>query len=294
MEDSRYLWRYHVRERREERLGWPGHWFFLHPLSDGIHVLMHERLEDGSHRFTIRRIAEVERELATAHVREGQRWSFEGPSELWRAVPRYVLAWSDELGRSVLLHLDPDDPDVDVLPWYTDDAYDTMYQGLIMAYEIPASHLIIVTVQRDSHPVVYDPRARRVVARLRLNGRLGNPSLYFRRKAPELWADDYDTLLRVRPGSWEVLDSLVLHPELGGMRHFIGSFWFPPNEEVCVVARPFAGDVVLVDPTSFQIVETVRLGDQPLDAVLLRDRTVIARDWKTLRVLRGTSHLSRG
>lgn len=189
----------------------------------------------------------------------------------------------------MLLHLDSEDPDPDPLSWFSEEGYDTTWQEPLRAYEVPGSQTLVITVQRASHLVLYDPRERRVVGGIELDrSRSGNSSIYFRRHADEMWVDNYDTLLRLRPGSWEVLDSLRLQEEQDGMGKYIGSFWFPSQENVCVVARPFSGDVVLVDPGLFRVLETVPLGGKPLDAVLLRDGTVIARDWENNQLLRAS------
>jgi len=145
--------------------------------------------------------------------------------------------------------------------------------------------LIVICVQRDSSPVLYDPQARAVVDHLRLAGAGGNPSLYFRRKAPEVWADDYDTLVRLRMGTWEVLDAQRLQGSDPLYHEFIGSPWFPADERTCIVPRPFSGDVVFIDPDSFEVTDRVRTGRQPLEAVLLNDGTVLARDWQTRQLM---------
>jgi hypothetical protein len=279
------LWRYRVAERREERIHIPGRGFSAYPAADWIHLMVKQKLEDGSYLFTIRPITDVESVLATG-IHTGRTWTSDGPSELWDLVPRYVLAWSEEARRTVMLHLDQHDPELDPLDWHNRESYDLDYQGLVGVYPIPGSDLLIISVQRDSSPVLYDPRQRQVVRRIRLSDGHGNPSLYFRHLADELWADDYDTLLRLRSGSWEVLDSLQLQgPGDGFVQRFIGEFWFPPEEDFCLVARPFSGDVVLIDPVRFEVIKSIPIESQPIVAVKLRDGRVIARDWQTRRLL---------
>lgn len=276
-DDYHFLWRYRVEERIEERLDWPGRPFSLHPARDRTHVTIVERDDDGAHVVTIRPIADVETIMATATHRD-EAWIFEGPRDLWDLAPSYVV-----VDRRHLLHIDPNDPVLDPLVWY-EQGYDLNYQGLGPAYAIPESHLLAISIQRDSNPVIYDPIRREVRGRISLAERGGNPSLYFRAIAQELWTNDYDTLLRLRVPSWEVLDSLQLQHGPHGMGKFIGSFWFPPDESFCVVARPFSGDVAIIDPDSFAIVRTVHLSEQPLDAVAA-DGLVIARDWRSRRLL---------
>ena len=92
--------------------------------------------------------------------------------------------------------------------------------------EVSGEDKLIFSVQRDSNPVLYDLRERKVISKLSLANRLGNPTLRFRRRAHELWADDYDTLLRLDPSDWHVTDSLLLQGSISGSRHFIGEFCF--------------------------------------------------------------------
>ena len=277
-DDYHFLWRYGVEEQSEERLDWPGRAFSLHPSRDGVHVTIVEWDDDGTSTVTIRPIAEIDSITAKA-IHHDNAWAFEGPTDMWDLAPSYVV-----VARSRLLHIDPSDPDPDPLEWY-EQGYDLMYQGLGPAYEIPDSHLLMFSIQRDSKPVIYDPVRREVQGYLSLAERLGNSSLYFRTTASELWADDYDTLLRLGVPSWEVLDALQLQKGPSGMGKFIGSFWFPHDERFCLVPRPFSGDVAIIDPNTFATVRTVPLPEQPLDAVVARGE-VIARDWQTRRLFK--------
>jgi len=153
--------------------------------------------------------------------------------------------------------------------------------------EVSGEDKLIFSVQRDSNPVLYDLRERKVISKLSLANRLGNPTLRFRRRAHELWADDYDTLLRLDPSDWHVTDSLLLQGSISGSRHFIGEFCFSQDESLCVVPRPFSGDVVALETTGFRITHICKLGQQPLVAALLTDGTVYGRDWKTGVPLKG-------
>ncbi|MFN8037191.1 MAG: hypothetical protein U0V73_14785 [Acidimicrobiia bacterium] len=283
-DEYRWLWSYDVEAGREERLHEFTNGFRMRSSADGRHLLIVESLEDQSHRCTVRSVDRPLDVLATAVHRE-ERWSFDGEADLLSSVPRYVHVWAND--RDQLLHIDPDDAQLDPLTWYNEGSYDLGYQGLLEPYEVPGSELLVVCVQRDSHPVLYDPATRTVRDRLSLADRGGNPSVHFRTASREVWIDDYDTLVRLRTGTWEVLDSVRLqHTSEERVRLFIGGFWFPLDERVCVVARPFSGDVLLIDPTSFETIGSVHLGEQPVDAVLCADGTLVARDWKSRRVLR--------
>jgi hypothetical protein len=127
-----------------------------------------------------------------------------------------------------------------------------------------------------------------MVGKLSLADRGGNPALRFRRGANELWADDYDTLLRIEPGDWRVRNRRLLQGGwTTGSRQFIGEYAFNNDETLCAVARPFSGDVVALNTTNFRITHACNLGRQPLLVALLSDGTVWARDWKSGDVLRG-------
>jgi hypothetical protein len=282
-DDYRFLWRYDIATGKEEKIEQFSNWFTLREGSDQRHLLLIERPEPNVHRCTVRHVTEPLRPLATA-IHEPGRWTFEGDANLWELVPRFAKVVVDK--RTQLLRIDPDHPEVDPLDWYYDGSYDLGSQGLLDPCEIPGSRLLILPVQRDSRPVLYDPTDRTVVGHLTLAERYGNPRLVFRRHADEVWADDYDTLVRLRPGTWEVLNAVRLQGDDPVRHQFIGSFWFPPDERLCAVPRPFSGDVLLIDPSTFAVVGQVQTGEEPLEAVVLGDGAVIARDWKSRRVIR--------
>jgi hypothetical protein len=179
------------------------------------------------------------------------------------------------------------------LDWYS-AGYDLMYQGLLDPVPVPNSDLLLMPIQRDSEPVIYDLTERRRVGTIKLADRHGNPKLIFRRTAPELWADDYDTLMRLDIRSWRIRDAVRLQEDVVTTVHgrewrggaFIGEYCFDLDEVRCAVARPYGGDVVVLDTASFRQALRVPTGSQPLRVALLRDGRIIARDWKTGRLLR--------
>ncbi len=75
---------------------------------------------------------------------------------------------------------------------------------------------------------------------VRLAGRSGNPMLLFRTRAREVWASDYDTIVKLDPSTWRVTDRCRLQGAAVGTMQFIGDFAFDPDKTVCAVARPFA------------------------------------------------------
>src|SRR4030095_12262957 len=103
-----------------------------------------------------------------------------------------------------------------------------------------------------------------------------------------VWVNDYDMLLRLNPDDWSIRDKTRLQWEPPGIDRFIGEFAFNRDESLCAVARPFGGDVVALDTTTFKVAHSSRLGQQPLDVMLLSDGRLFARDWTTGELLQGT------
>ena len=61
----------------------------------------------------------------------------------------------------------------------------------------------------------------------------------------------------------------------------------PFRTEGVAVARPFSGDVLVLDEADFAVRGSAYTGGEPLQAVLASDSEVIGRDWKSGRILRG-------
>lgn len=190
------------------------------------------------------------------------------------------------------------------LDWFfSDRSYDLGYQGIVGGAEVPDSDLVIISVHRDSRLVLHDPVGRRKVGEIDLAGRgRGSPTPRFRKIARELWVDDYDTLVRLDPLDWRLLDALQLQPgsmdpqafrspflpdlelpSLQGVEHraFIGEFAFNLDESACAVARPFSGDVLLLDTRAFKVTARTVTGGYPLDLALMSNGVIFARAWNT-------------
>lgn len=275
------LWRLRAGASAGERLPTFPNGFVMYECPSKMQVLVNEG--GAGTNWSLRRIDDVERAVAAA-TWDGTRWERDGDEAAWTDSPQYVLVDRGD-GHSGLVRLTDGPASIDPLDWFWDGPYDHGWQGLHLPVEIPGDHRLIFPVQRDSRPVVYDPDARRVEDRLGLVGGHGNPSIRFLRTRPEVWADDYDTMLRLRVGSWVVTNSRNLQPAQDGTQQFIGSFWIPHDERVCFVPRPFSGDVVVLDIESFAVTEQITLGRQPLEAVRLGNE-LVARDWKSRDLLR--------
>jgi hypothetical protein len=251
-----------------------------------LHHFAADRIEITAHAFD-NSAAVLSRRIVTA-----DSCRLEGDTAVWDNLPRHFVAylaqppWSDY----TLVRVGPGDKiSLQKFEWY-DHRYDKDYQGLVGVTEIPGSHLVIVSVQRDSNLVIYDPLAERKVGSLHLSGNQGNPDLFFRHTAAELWAVDYDTVLKLVPGPWRIAKQRKLQGAMKGGAQFIGQFNFDADEKVCAVARPFSGDIVGLDPDTLKIRYRAELGKQPFEVAVLRDLRVFARDWKTGDLLTGTFH----
>ncbi len=205
-------------------------------------------------------------------------------------APRYYTAYFDpgQRGAYYLLHIEPQQRQIQAEPldWY-DNSYDKGYQGIVGLLELPNGNLII-SVQRDSHPVVYNPTTKQVLKKLSLAERDGNPTLRLAARRGEIWADDYDTILKLDAASLELKGSRRLQSSAGGVMHFIGDWSFDEAESLCFVPRPYSGDVLAISTDTLRTRHTARLGKQPLEAVPLGDGRIIARDWQTGQLLKGS------
>jgi hypothetical protein len=215
------------------------------------------------------------------------RMRITGEGEVWSFLPRVFIIHASEKSVLVIIDLCDKTAQLHALSWHL-ESYDTMYQGIVGVTEVPGSAALLVSIQRDSEPVFYDPETKKVQNKLRLAGRSGNPELFFRRRAPELWASDYDTLVRLDSRTWKALDSLKLQDGQNGMeRLFIGEYQFNNDESLCVVARPYSGDVVGIDPNEFRVILRAETQGQPFEAGIFVDNHIVARDWKTGQLLHG-------
>jgi hypothetical protein len=248
-------------------------------------------------RISVRRLAAPADALAEVALAETSA-RFAGDPAAWAPVPRAYVAYARWQGTAnyYLFLLDPERGQVEAqtFAWF-DASYDHGYQAPLAATAVPGTDLLLIAVSRDSRPVLYDPRRRAAVGHVALAGRHGNPTLRFRRDGAELWADDYDTLLRLDPLDWSIRDGRRLQAGPGpGSRLFIGEFAFNRDESLCAVARPFSGDVVALDATTFRVTQRAALGRQPLEVALLGGGRVLARDWRSGDLLRGTLAPWRG
>lgn len=148
---------------------------------------------------------------------------------------------------------------------------------------MPETDELLFGVVRSSELVLCAPDSASVIRQVRLTGNLGNPEPYVRRHAPEVWAINYDTVVRVDRRQWQVTGD-----HFGGGRRFLGRLGWPPDERHVVVPRPGCGDVLVLDPADLSVRHRIRIGRQPFEAVVLPAGHVVARDRESGDLLLGT------
>lgn len=219
----------------------------------------------------------------------GRKFQFQGNDNVWKLAPRFFVEWIKDGFNDdyYLLKIDVEKKEIvyNTIEWFHSDEYDRGYQGLYEVVEIPGTDDLLFPVQRSSDPVLYDYSNKKVVTKIKLAGRAGNPSFKFRENQTELWTVDYDTLVRLEVGTWKILGSKRLQNSTDGQTMtFIGEFAFSPDEKYCAVARPYSHDVLLLEADKMKEIGKITSKYQPLQVVLLSNLTCVFRDWKTGKV----------
>lgn len=290
------VWWYSVQSREAttiplSRARWVELFAGENDLFSALHHWEGEKVE-----LTVARISAPGDVLARAVISpDGQEIS--GDDSLLSRVPAAYTGWYESFAGPAasnaayhLFQLDTERREMRVtrLTWFNED-YDWGYQGVTGVVQVPNSPLLLFTVQRDHNLVLYDPEADGVVRKIPLAGRNGADDPQFR--DADLWVKDYDHLLRVDPRNWSTVASVRLQGDIdspyGPSASFIGEFGFDQDGASCYVARPESRDVLLLDADSMKVTRRAELEGQPLEASLLADGTVIARDWKSGRLLSG-------
>jgi hypothetical protein len=277
--DRGALWTFDVRSQQEARIPVEGSTFLsLRAGANGFLRLIHHQSPDQA--VSIRHTREPHIELASVRLRQG-RATFFGDAALWRHVEPAAIIATDFGQKAILIdagRLRVTDLD---LTWFTSENYDLGYQGLVDSITLRSTGNIIISVQRSSTLVIIDQSLNERVGSIALASRGGNPRLQLRNDT-DLFACDYDTLCRIDTQSLVVLSSARLQDAAGNTQQFIGDYEVTPGK--LVVARPFSGDVLLLDPDDFRAVGQTQVGGQPLAVCKLSGQRVITRDWKTGRV----------
>jgi hypothetical protein len=289
--DHDALWRFDVPAGSAERLPLASgaSYLSLHSSGSGRFSVSHHF--DGSRfELTVHSFSEPGQVLARATVKDDAQKIIGDPSA-WEEVPLLYVEYLSfaPWKEYVLLKIYPSTGRIEVqrLGWH-DNTYDHDYQGVIDVLELPGDNSALVSVQRSSQLILHDLETGMKKGVIDLAGRAGNPRLQLRNAGKEVWASDYDTLVVVQRKDWRILRSARLQAAGVNSQQFIGDYSFAPDEDICVVARPFSGDVVGIDTATLKIKRSARLSRQPLEVAALAQGEVVARDWKTGDVLRGT------
>ena len=276
--DKGALWTFDPARRVEKTITVEGaRYLTLRAGANGLFRLFHHGGSD--HAVSIRRVAESDLELSSVRISNAIA-IFAGDMALWEHVDPVTIVATGSGQRLIKIDaLRREGTDLN-LAWYTNDTYDLGYQGLTDCMCVDSAR-VIVSVQRSSELVILDSNRNQRVGAISLANRGGNPIL--RMRTPnEFFASDYDTLCRVDVHSLAVLNCARLQDGGGNnMRQFIGDYdlgW-----GVCVVARPFSGDVLRLNPDSFEVLGRAQIGDQPLAVCLVAEDRFVTRDWKTGR-----------
>ena len=274
------------------------------PLSDAKYLSLHQGKEDYFsvlHHFDNDRLqisahsSSAPEKIISSIFINNSKQTFEGECNVWKHLPKSYVTFSIHQGVAdywlYLIDFVNQQISFQQFEWF-DESYDHGYQGIVGVTEVPNSELLLVSVQRDSQLVLYDPLKRQIIQKILLAGRHGNPNLRFRSKMNELWADDYDTLLKLDATDWTIKGEKKLQDAAKDVAQFIGEFNFNRDESLCAVARPFKGDVIAIDTQTFKIRYRCVTGGSPLQVAILKDNRIFARDWQTGELLKGRLKIS--
>lgn len=260
----------------------------LHPGRQNVFTCVHHSMS-RSPTLSARAITSPGETLSWISVKD-EKGVIRGDTTVWHDLPAAYVAqgvWDGYISqRLILVHAKSQEIEVQRFDWF-DETYDHVYQRILDVVPVPNSPYVVISIQRDSHLVLYDPRTRIAIRRIALTGRAGNPAFQFRQTAPELWAVDYDMLVRVESTQWLLMDALKVQQSATGTAQFVGGFAFDPTERLCAIARPASGDVIALDTKTFQVSHRAETGREPIEVVVLRDGHVFGRDWHTGEMLRG-------
>lgn len=243
-----------------------------------VHHFDSDRFEITAHSFS-----EPGRIISRISMVAPQNNSIEGDLQVWSFLPRFYTSYA--FGSFNLFSISPNgDLSMQEYEWFN-DSYDKGYQGVIDVVEV-SPDILIVSVQRDSCPILYDYSRKILIRKIQLADRRGNPT--FQIFNSDLWTVDYDTVVRLDGRTFEVKKFAEMQSaSVNGMRHFVGGLTFSTDGRSAALARPFSGDVLLLDPSSLRVTHDLKLNGQPLSVGLFAEEFVAARDWKSGKLLTG-------
>jgi hypothetical protein len=221
---------------------------------------------------------------------EGTGNNYKFSSDLWSNVPLFYTTFLNRLSGNdfylLMLNTTTREVHISFLDWY-DDSYDKGYQGVVQVIQsITNNNEVIFSIQRSSELIVYNIENNNVTRKVDLAGKHGNPLLKYN-KNKELWALDYDTIVKIDSTTYKcIASSLLQHPK-NGMGQFCGEYVFNKTQTYCLVSRPFSNDAICLNTKNLKIEKKVELNHEPLEIALVDNEFVIARSWKTGKLITG-------
>lgn len=257
-------------------------YLILKQISDDLFVVKHVFENNEKLLISIHSISHPETKLAEVLVTPNDL-DFKGDIALWSFSPKYYTHYLDNQYRLIEIDVKRDKEQFPALEWF-DDFYDHGWQSVMDVIELSSNQLLFA-IQRDSNPVLYDVVDKKVIKKINLAGRRGNPIFEFNKNKTELWCVDYDTLVKLDVEELIVLKKKKFQkPSIDNYGQFIGGFNIINSEKYCAIARPFSQDVILVDCDTFKIISKSKCKYQPIRVVVLSNYEYVSRDWKTGKI----------
>jgi hypothetical protein len=223
--DHGFVWRFDARTDQVDRiqLGAANHLVLSTWSQDEFAAVHHfdgSRVEITTHPFSDP--AEVRRKVEVTGWAPRVAEDFDA----WPLTPSIFVAWLNNDATAAtgyyLISASRRDATIERLDWFSSDSCDLGYQSVIAVSAVPDTDELVFGVQRSSHLVVVSPSADIPVRLVNLADGSGNAVPHLRTTAPEVWAVDYDTLVRVDRRTWEVTGVLHLQEAATGTRMFVG------------------------------------------------------------------------
>ena len=278
--DRGSLWAYSIATQTKSRVPIEGTKFLgLRRGTGGLFRLTHHSSTDRA--VSIRHCATPGVELASVRF-DGKQYRFFGDTALWNEVDASALV-HDGNSRQLIV-IDPVREKVTPLDlsWFNATNYDLGYQDLVDSLTVRELGLVLVSVQRSSELVSINIDTNERIGTIMLGDRGGNPQLAPLSSA-KILAGDYDSLCIVDLSAGTTRCSPPLQsPRPPNTQQFIGHYDISGDQ--CAVARPYSGDVILVDLRDFTMLGRAPVGGQPLDLCLISRERLVTRDWKTGKV----------
>jgi hypothetical protein len=237
--------------------------------------------------------------ISHIHIR-GLSYRFTGNEDVWRKLPRAFVAYytpdrlSDADHHLIMVNTVNRTVGIRKFPAFYEGGVE-MKDRVSGMLELPRQNSVLIEEGRDERPLlIFNTRKHKVQQRLDLRMKPETNRCYrFRDSANELWVSDPDRLIKLSPnflGDWIQRGNirLQLMDSTGG--RFTGEFSFNMDESLCIVARPFVADALLIDVQKFEIVNKVYLDARVKSIRLLSDGRVIARQWFTGELVQSHVH----